>query len=380
MEQPMTSYFLLDGESQLDVLKQVRRLIKKPLPVIEKDIWLMEVMSHLFTFPGSDCFNFGGGTSLAKAFNLINRFSEDIDIVYDVRKLVPDDVAAHDLIPGNRSGADRRTKNVRHALNAKLDSEIFPYFMEKLGGLKGVSIASEKREGSDKQPKDIIFRYPSVIPAIESQGAYIANEIRVEFRGTATGEPSGPVKIHCYCDGLVEGVSFPEVTVKAIDRRKTFLDKIMHIYSECLMEGISRTKAGGRNSRHWFDVAQMGELMDSPDMASFISTYLPSSLEYQNMFFPKFIKNAKGVKEEVNLQGLLEGDLRLIPSSGSPLFSILRTDYQEMLDSGMIYGDNSPSFDDILEKCQAISGKYSAIPIDSKAVSKSAKFRVTETS
>jgi hypothetical protein len=146
------------------------------------------------------------------------------------------------------------------------------------------------------------------------------------------------------------------------------------------MEGISRTKAGGRNSRHWFDVAQMGELMDSPDMASFISTYLPSSLEYQNMFFPKFIKNAKGVKEEVNLQGLLEGDLRLIPSSGSPLFSILRTDYQEMLDSGMIYGDNSPSFDDILEKCQAISGKYNAIPIDSKAVSKSAKFRVTETS
>ena len=356
------TYFALDATEQYEFLEQVNNKLNKPLLVIEKDIWLTHVMSHVFSMPASDCMSFGGGTSLSKAFKLIDRFSEDIDIIYDVRRLLPDDVDEHNLIPDNRSGADRRTKHVRHALNSKIDNDIVPYLTKNLADMSGVSVISGRREGSDKQPKDVIVSYPSIVRDLKGSGDYITSQIAIEFRGTSTGEPRSAVQIRCICDGLVEGISFPKTAVNAVDCRKTLLDKMMLIHAECLVEGAPRARARERYSRHWFDVSQMADLTESPDFPAFVQEHMPTLLEYRNMFFPKFTLNAKGEKEEVGLQGFRENSVRLVPSAGSPLFAYLQTDYREMLDSGMIYGNTPPSFEDVLEKCQKASVLYNAIP------------------
>ena len=55
---------------------------------IEKDLWVCFVLSIIFSDSNmKDIFRFKGGTSLSKAYGLIHRFSEDIDLILDWRKL-----------------------------------------------------------------------------------------------------------------------------------------------------------------------------------------------------------------------------------------------------------------------------------------------------
>lgn len=51
-----------------------------PESLIEKDYWLTSVLKKLSQSPYRDLFVFKGGTSLSKAFGLIQRFSEDVDL------------------------------------------------------------------------------------------------------------------------------------------------------------------------------------------------------------------------------------------------------------------------------------------------------------
>lgn len=56
--------------------------------IIEKDFWVCWTLKHLFAEPTlKGQMVFKGGTSLSKVFGLIERFSEDIDLILDWRLL-----------------------------------------------------------------------------------------------------------------------------------------------------------------------------------------------------------------------------------------------------------------------------------------------------
>ena len=56
--------------------------------IVEKDFWVCWILKHLFAEPGlKEQMIFKGGTSLSKVFGLIDRFSEDIDLILDWRLL-----------------------------------------------------------------------------------------------------------------------------------------------------------------------------------------------------------------------------------------------------------------------------------------------------
>lgn len=56
--------------------------------IVEKDFWVCFMLDYLFhRSPWKDSITFKGGTSLSKAFHLISRFSEDIDLILDWRVL-----------------------------------------------------------------------------------------------------------------------------------------------------------------------------------------------------------------------------------------------------------------------------------------------------
>ena len=55
-----------------------------PEAAIEKNLWVCWTLDYLFhDSPWKDHLAFKGGTSLSKCFNLIHRFSEDIDLILD---------------------------------------------------------------------------------------------------------------------------------------------------------------------------------------------------------------------------------------------------------------------------------------------------------
>ncbi len=61
--------------------------IKNPA-IVEKDFWVCFIINYLFRMsPWPRAFIFKGGTSLGKAYHVIERFSEDIDLIMDWRLL-----------------------------------------------------------------------------------------------------------------------------------------------------------------------------------------------------------------------------------------------------------------------------------------------------
>jgi predicted nucleotidyltransferase component of viral defense system len=88
----------------------------RPLHVLEKDVWAVWTLSALFDSPFGPHLVFKGGTSLSKAYNAINRFSEDIDVTYDIRQLLDKLVTSETCIATPRISFPRSpSQQPRHA-------------------------------------------------------------------------------------------------------------------------------------------------------------------------------------------------------------------------------------------------------------------------
>lgn len=84
------SFIALSPDDQREVLEQVRQTTGRPTHLLEKDVWVVWALGALFESPLAADLTFKGGTSLSKAYKIIERFSEDIDLTYDIRKLIGD--------------------------------------------------------------------------------------------------------------------------------------------------------------------------------------------------------------------------------------------------------------------------------------------------
>nr|WP_241560126.1 nucleotidyl transferase AbiEii/AbiGii toxin family protein [Solirhodobacter olei] len=62
----------------------------RPEHLLEKDVWVVWALDVLFGTSIGKHLVFKGGTSLSKAYGAIRRFSEDVDLTYDIRALAPD--------------------------------------------------------------------------------------------------------------------------------------------------------------------------------------------------------------------------------------------------------------------------------------------------
>src|SRR5208282_5257791 len=62
----------------------------RPAHLLEKDVWVVWALAVLYGSPHGEHLVFKGGTSLSKAYRVIRRFSEDVDLTYDIRVIAPD--------------------------------------------------------------------------------------------------------------------------------------------------------------------------------------------------------------------------------------------------------------------------------------------------
>jgi DDE superfamily endonuclease/Nucleotidyl transferase AbiEii toxin, Type IV TA system len=107
-------FFDLSAKEQRDVLEVARTAGGRPVHLLEKDVWVVWTLAVMFGAPFGAHLVFKGGTSLSKAYKAIRRFSEDVDLTYDIHQLVPDLPSSDgDFIPSNRSQAKKLTDTVR---------------------------------------------------------------------------------------------------------------------------------------------------------------------------------------------------------------------------------------------------------------------------
>lgn len=236
------SFFVLGRDDQYEVLLNAGLRNNRPAYLLEKDIWVVWTLRALYESPLSALLTFKGGTSLSKAWRIIHRFSEDLDLTYDIRHLLSDLVGDSEL-PASRSQKDKWTKAARERLPAWIEAEAIPVISKALAQDKleaTLTIGGNERDS-------LLLQYP----ALHTGPAYVPPIVKMEFGGRATGEPHAVMQVQCDAEGLVPGVSFPTASPMVMGIARTFWEKATAAHVYCAQHRIRSE----RYARHWHDVA-----------------------------------------------------------------------------------------------------------------------------
>jgi len=237
-------YFQLSTGDKRDLLEMAAERSGRPPHLLEKDVWIVWALSVLFNSEWGPSLTFKGGTSLSKAYKAIERFSEDVDLTYDIRCLL---METSDGIPRSASQAKKWTKAVRERLPSWLRDKALPLLSQAMSD-EGM-VAELSLAGADEDT--LLLSYAPM----KVGSGYVAPQVRLEFGARATGEPREAVFVACDLAAWVSGVAFPEATVHVMKMERTFWEKATAAHVFCLQNRLK----GERFSRHWHDLARLAK-------------------------------------------------------------------------------------------------------------------------
>jgi hypothetical protein len=335
------SRFELSSADQSEALEVAAGRSGRPAHLLEKDIWVVWVLSAIYDSPLGNTLTFKGGTSLSKVYKVIDRFSEDVDLTYDIRKLIPDLLRDGNPLPVSASQEKKITSAVRSRLPQWIEKTVQPVIQQALlaSGLEAeLSLAGED---SNK----LIITYP----ATKRGTGYSEAAIQLEFGARATGEPHRRHQVICDIAPLIDGVTFPTAQPLVMAAERTFWEKATAAHVYCL-QGRLR---GDRYSRHWYDLAALAKTTYF-DSAASDHELARQVAEHKSIFFAE--KDVDGKK--VDYFQATSGALRLLPEG--PSFAALEKDYTAMLEDGLLSLDQPP-FEAVIEICAAIQDEINRI-------------------
>ena len=331
------SWFTLSREDQSEALEVAAAYTGRPPHLLEKDTWVVWSLSAIYESALAKKLTFKGGTSLSKAYKIIDRFSEDVDLTYDIRELVPDLLREGNPIPASSSQAKKITDAVRDRLPNWIKNTVQPILESaiKREGVKAtLSIVGKENE-------KLILNYTP----IKLGTGYAASTIQLEFGGRATGEPHQHQMVACDMAPAIKEISFPTAQPLVMRAERTFWEKATaaHVYS---LQGRLR---GERYSRHWYDLAAMAK---SGHANTAITDWqlAKNVAEHKSMFFAEKDANKVWIDYEI----AVSGGIQLVPEDGA--LQALKLDYAAMLEDGLL-SFKQPSFDEIIEICSELQKK-----------------------
>jgi len=241
------SWFALSRKDQAEALEVAAAQTGRPPHLLEKDIWVVWTLSAIYKSGLTDKLTFKGGTSLSKVYKIIDRFSEDIDLTYDIREVVPELLRDGHPIPATSSQAKKITDRVRDRLPQWIESEVVPVLQSEFQR-EGIN-ATLTLAGIEKEK--LILSYEP----IRFGTGYSSPTIQLEFGGRATGEPHHRHTVTCDIAPAINGIKFPTAQPLVMSVERTFWEKATATHVYCRQHRLR----GERYSRHWYDLAAMAQ-------------------------------------------------------------------------------------------------------------------------
>lgn len=324
------SYLALSREERLEALGVAATASGRPVYLLEKDIWVVWALDGLFASSLGEHLVFKGGTSLSKGYDIIKRFSEDIDLTYDVRQLIPDLAKGDPPIPSTNSQADKWTRAVREKLATWVSNEALPV-LKKHVEATGVDV----KFSVDGEKIHIDYE-----PLAKGTG-YVAPRVTLEFGARSTGEPAETRCIKCDAASHLPSLALPTATTKVMLPKRTFWEKATAIHVFC-----GRGFEGDRISRHWHDLVRLDD--SGFAQAAFDDKALATEVaDWKAKFF--LIKDRSG--NPIDYPAAVSGKLQLVPDEKG--IKELEADYKKMADAGILMGDAEP-FAELMKRCAAL--------------------------
>jgi hypothetical protein len=328
------SWFSLSKSDQGEALQVAAARTGRPAHLLEKDIWVVWSLSAIYESSLADKLTFKGGTSLSKVYQIIDRFSEDIDLTYDIRELVPDLLKENNPIPASSSQEKKVTSAIRTRLPGWIANTVRPVIEAAIAQ----SDVQVDLQLAGKDNDKLVIAYQP----LKTGTGYASASILLEFGGRATGEPHQTYPITTDIAASIEGVAFPIATPLVMAAQRTFWEKATAAHVYCL-QGRLRSE---RYSRHWYDLAAM--VKSGHAVRAIGDSQLAEEVAmHKAMFFAE--KDANG--QRVDYHQAVRGHLRLVPAGESR--TALERDYNAMLEDGLL-SLHQPTFVDVVERCQEI--------------------------
>ena len=203
---------------------------------------------------------FKGGTSLSKAYGLISRFSEDIDITV-FREDIGQDIQVGDL--EGLSGKQQRLRleaikqacqaYIQGSLKERLNRQIETSFREAGISLTDVPVVHDP---DDPDQQTLLVRYPSVSIEVDD---YVKPTVKIEAGAKSALDPHRSTTIRPYVADDMPAVNLLVPDIVTIDAERTFWDKVV------ILHGLRRwhdnrgtlRRQGHRVSRHYYDIYKL---------------------------------------------------------------------------------------------------------------------------
>lgn len=340
-----TLYQHLSTEDRRYALRVAQDKSRRRAFLLEKDVWIVSALGALFNAPFAHHLIFKGGTSLSKAWGAIRRFSEDVDITYDIRAFAPDLVAGvgDEALPPTRSQEKRWTREIRTRLAEWVRDCASPIMQEELAR---AGLDAEVRADGDR----LYIHYE---PLFEQTGL-MRPEVMVEFGARSTGEPHKRMPVICDAAEHLSDLALPEAHPSVMLAQRTFWEKATAVHVFCRQQ----RRRGERLSRHWHDLVRLDEAgtasvaLDDRELGLSVA-------RHKSIFFSE--KDAQG--NPIDYVEAVSGNLQLVPSGTA--HTILADDYAAMLADGMLLDDDEP-FDAMMEHCAAIEVRANALQSKNK--------------
>jgi hypothetical protein len=323
---------------RLDLFLATANRLGAPVGNVEKDFWVCWTLNALYLErpAGGPRLLFKGGTSLSKAYGLIRRFSEDIDITVFRDDLdVPASVEELEVL----SNKKRRAKldAIRDACRAYIAGPLREFLATQIAdATSGVGRIEVDEDDPDSQT--LLVWYPEVE---QRDGTYVRPAVRIESVAKSALDPNGIVTIRPYISEEAAALDLTVSDVTTIEATRTFWDKVV------ITHGLRRwyerrgvlRQEGQRVSRHYYDLHCL--LGSEVGKAAFADRNLGTDcVRHARMFFDR---------PDYDLASAVPGTFAITPVS--EMVDALRRDYAST--TAMIFG-SATEFDEILASTKQI--------------------------
>lgn len=299
------------------IFTDVATKLNLPPYIVEKDFWVSWSLDKIFANPKlRDVLRFNGGTSISKAYRIIERIPADVDLI------LKKDVV---LMPEEKLEQPSKTKQ------AAFDKQI------------------EKRDGQFIQSvlKDTISRSLTGICSVESGPErhilqisyhqvfdydYTLPTIKLEIGSLSLWEPYEEVLITSFVSNVLPELKIKNPIVPTITAVRTFWEKIIILHREA-HRPINANTPPSRCSRHYYDIFRLGHSNIKETALTNVDT-LKYIVEFNIRFYPRGWAKYDEAKP---------GTIKLIPPEHS--IPALKSDYERVRPG--FYG-YVPDFENIL--------------------------------
>ncbi len=306
---------------------------------VEKDFWACWTLDALFNglAAGGPRLLFKGGTSLSKAFGLISRFSEDIDITVFRDDLgQPADVAELDALSGKKRRA--LLEAIRNACQAYITGPLMDQFTRLAASAIPEARFRAEPDPDDKDGQSLLFWYPSVTAAT---GDYIRSAVKIESGAKSALDPHVAAAVTPYVAQDLPNLDLTVTNVTTVKPERTFWDKVIILHG--LRQWHDRRNAlrhgGQRVSRHYYDVHQLMQAASAHEWQT-DHVLAVDCVQHARLFFGS---------TDLGLETAQPGTFTLSP--GTAMRDALARDYEAM--AAMVFG-KAPPLDAVLANVQQL--------------------------